>query len=67
MQSIYLRRPFFYFIAVLVGYSRIYLGVHYPFDVIAGAVEGTLFGIMFVWISNQTIIFFGEKIRIEFR
>jgi membrane-associated phospholipid phosphatase len=43
------------------------MGVHYPFDVIAGAVEGTLFGIMFVWISNQTIIFFGEKKRIEFR
>lgn len=41
------------------------MGVHYPFDVIAGAVEGTLFGIMFVWISNQTIIFL-EK-RIAFR
>ena len=65
--SYYFRKfwPFFYFIAVLVGYSRIYLGVHYPFDVIAGAVEGTLFGIMFVWISNQTIIFL-EK-RIAFR
>ena len=65
--SYYFRKfwPFFYFIAVLVGYSRIYLGAHYPFDVIAGAVEGTLFGIMFVWISNQTIIFL-EK-RIAFR
>ena len=65
--SYYFRKfwPFFYFIAVLVGYSRIYMGVHYPFDVIAGAVEGTLFGIMFVWISNQTIIFL-EK-RIAFR
>ena len=65
MRSIYWRWPFFYFIAVLVGYSRIYMGVHYPFDVIAGAVERTLFGIMFVWISNQTIIFL-EK-RIAFR
>lgn len=41
------------------------MGVHYPCDVIAGAVERTLFGIMFVWISNQTIIFL-EK-RIAFR
>jgi undecaprenyl-diphosphatase len=52
---------FFYFIAVLVGYSRIYVGAHYPFDVFAGAVEGTLFGIMFVWISNQVIIFFEKR------
>lgn len=61
--SYYFRKfwPFFYFIAVLVGYSRIYMGVHYPFDVIAGAVEGTLFGIMFVWISNQTIIFLEKR------
>jgi undecaprenyl-diphosphatase len=61
--SYYFRKlwPFFYFIAFLVGYSRIYMGVHYPFDVIAGAVEGTLFGIMFVWISNQTIIFLEKR------
>lgn len=61
--SYYFRKfwPLFYLIAVLVGYSRIYMGVHYPFDVIAGAVEGTLFGIMFVWISNQTIIFLEKR------
>jgi undecaprenyl-diphosphatase len=30
--------------AVIIGYSRIYLGVHYPGDVICGALVGALIG-----------------------
>ena len=30
--------------ASLVSYSRIYIGVHYPFDVISGVIFGTLCG-----------------------
>jgi undecaprenyl-diphosphatase len=31
-----------FIIAILVSYSRIYVGVHYPFDALAGAVLGIL-------------------------
>jgi undecaprenyl-diphosphatase len=34
--------------AGLVSYSRIYLGVHYPGDIIAGAFLGILIGFV-VW------------------
>ena len=33
-------RPLFFLLAVLVGFSRIYLGDHYPGDVLSGAVSG---------------------------
>ena len=35
-------RPAFYALASLVGFSRTYLGAHYPGDVLSGAVSGTI-------------------------
>ena len=32
--------------ATIVGYSRIYLGVHYPADIFGGALLGTLIGFL---------------------
>lgn len=35
-------RPLLFVLAALIGFSRIYVGVHYPLDVLAGAVLGLL-------------------------
>lgn len=50
----------FYIIAALVALSRIYVGVHYPTDVLFGAIEGLLFARF--WIKN----FDFEKLRKKF-
>lgn len=34
--------------AALIAYSRVYVGVHYPFDVVAGAIIGTVCGLAVV-------------------
>lgn len=35
-----------YTCALLVSYSRIYLGLHYPSDILGGAICGIVFGIL---------------------
>ena len=42
------------FIAGLISYSRIYIGVHYPLDIICGMLVGTIIGIVFYWIWEKT-------------
>jgi undecaprenyl-diphosphatase len=36
---------------VIVAYTRIYLGVHYPSDLICGGMLGILIGVFVYWLS----------------
>jgi undecaprenyl-diphosphatase len=50
--------PLLLFWAVLVSYSRIYVGVHYPADLLGGAILGTVVGFFVFWllkILNQKL------------
>lgn len=39
----------------VVCYSRIYLGVHYPLDVMLGLCGGTLWGVLALWVVRGVI------------
>ncbi|HVZ79650.1 MAG TPA: phosphatase PAP2 family protein [bacterium] len=47
------RRPLFLLIALLVGLSRVYLGLHYPSDVLSGYVLGVLCGWGVWWMVER--------------
>lgn len=45
--------PFYFFIAGSVAYSRVYVGVHFPFDVLAGAFIGTCIALLIYRIFRK--------------
>jgi undecaprenyl-diphosphatase len=49
--------PSLIFWAAIVSYSRIYLGVHYPGDIIVGGIVGSIIGwlmfLLFKWIISK--------------
>lgn len=42
--------PLFFGLAFLMSWSRVYVGVHYPSDVVAGTVVGLIMGGIILWI-----------------
>jgi len=48
--------PLFYGIAAVVGYSRVYIGIHYPLDVVGGAGIGLLIAWPMHWLKNRFVI-----------
>jgi len=54
--------PYFFILASTIAYSRVYVGVHYPFDVIAGALLGCLCAGSVLLIEAQ-----GRKIWQKYR
>lgn len=45
--------PVLIFWALMVAYSRIYLGVHFPLDILCGGLTGIFFGALFNQINNS--------------
>lgn len=42
-----------YILAILIAYSRLYLFVHYPTDVLCGIILGTLTGILILFFDKK--------------
>jgi undecaprenyl-diphosphatase len=47
--------PVLIFWAFSISFSQVYVGVHYPLDVLVGAVIGSLFGFVFSKYTNKYI------------
>ena len=53
-----IRRRWYWFAAgmyvVLTSFSRMYLGVHFPLDILFGLTAGTLIGLAMLWLWRRT-------------
>ena len=52
--------------ASLVAISRVYLGLHYPSDILGGAIIGSAFGYLFAFAALRVDGLFRTKIGKEF-
>ncbi|MGE5681811.1 MAG: phosphatase PAP2 family protein [Bacillota bacterium] len=50
-----------FIVAFLVSFSRIYVGRHYPSDVLGGALIGVITGYLFAWIVKWLDSFLQQK------
>lgn len=56
-------RILFFTIAIMVSFSRVYNGVHYPFDVLGGAIVGSFFGIIGSKIALKIVTWIREGFK----
>jgi len=49
-------------IAMVVCYSRVYLGVHYPLDTLGGLLVGLFWGVLFAFLTKSfNRLFFASR------
>ncbi len=49
--------PWFYAAAVWVGMTRVYVGAHYPTDIVGGMIFGVLCG----WLASVIVKFYSQR------
>jgi len=63
-QFKHFRWSLFLFIwALVIVYSRVYMGVHYPLDIICGAMLGVLIGILCYTLKVRTAVYVEQRIE----
>ena len=45
--------PFFFLLAAAIAYSRLYVGVHYPLDIVGGAVIGAATALLLLAVVRR--------------
>ncbi len=58
--------PFFLIVAAAIAYSRVYVGVHYPLDVLGGAVLGAFFGFLFYEVDKKGLRGLKKAMKVDF-
>jgi len=61
LKSFYKRMGWIFVWAIFMTYTRIYLGVHFPGDILAGAIIGLICGWIGLKISQWLIARFGKN------
>lgn len=68
IMFLYLRKKvrwawLFYIWPLLFAFSRIYVGVHYPMDILVGTAVGIFYACLFYFLYNRIIVPYLEPVR----